>query len=388
MNQALLSRFQAEIRQHAAYSPKPKPKQEQKVQSPSPEALIEDTLLAFNAPAKVISCQVGPRVTHYNLSPQRNVNNKLTKISTIKGLENDLGLQLGSAAQVVVGAGTLALAIPNLEFKPIPISQIIETEAFNEINQGGYLPIALGLDMAGHPVVADLAEMPHLLMAGATGSGKSVCLNVAISSLLYTRGPDTLQFIMIDPKQVELIGYSSLPHLAQPVITDMRKAAKTLKWATEEMDRRYKEMSGKKKRNITAYNQWAEENDELPMTFIVIVIDELADLMIQFKENVESSIIRLAQMARAVGIHMILATQRPTVDVVTGLIKGNMPCRIAFKMKTAVGSRVILDQKGAEHLLGQGDSLYQAPNTHTLTRVQCSFISDDEIDKLVEHWSS
>ena len=261
------------------------------------------------------------------------------------------------------------------------------TPSFKAILNKGGLPLALGKGASGQPVAADLSAMPHLLIAGATGSGKSVCMNACITSLLTAYNPEQLKLLLIDPKRVELVGYNGIRHLVRPVITDMEKAASALTWVVNEMDKRYEILSKARKRNIKSYNKWAKASNQPLLPFMVVIIDELADLMIQFKDEVESAIIRLAQMARAVGIHLIIATQRPTVDVVTGLIKANVPARIAFAVASGTDSRVILDRKGVENLLGQGDALYMPPGTSQPTRLQGCFVSDEEIEQLVEHWS-
>ena len=348
--------------------------------------LIADTFFDFNVPVEVIGSQIGPRVTQYYLHPQ-SMNGKRAKIGAIKALDEDLGLALNTSVVIRTRPGKLILEIPNDEFEPINLRSIMASDPFKKIMAQGGLPLALGCDTSGEPIAADLAKMPHLLIAGATGAGKSVCMNALICSLLTTYSPAQLQLLMIDPKQVELIGYQGIRHLARPVITEMANAPNALEWAVNQMDIRYSQLSEVRKRNIKSYNQWAVANKKEIMPYLVIIIDEVADLMIQYKEEVETTVTRLAQMARAVGIHLILATQRPTVDVVTGLIKANVPARIAFAVASGTDSRVILDQKGAENLLGEGDCLYLPPNASEPIRVQGSFVSDNEIDQLVEHWS-
>ncbi len=348
--------------------------------------LITETFSAFNVPVEVIGHEVGPRLTQYYLRPQ-SANGKRAKISAIKALNDDLALALGKSTTITNRPGKLILEIPRDEFSNVTMGDITQSGSFREIVSAGGLPLALGKDTSGQPVVADLAKMPHLLIAGATGKGKSVCINALISSLLTAYTPQQLNFLMIDPKMVELVPYDGIRHLVKPVIKDMANASNALEWAVRQMEARYTQLSEARKRNIKGYNKWASENGKDLMAYLVIVIDELADLMVQYKDEVETAVTRLAQMARAVGIHLILATQRPTVDVVTGLIKANVPARIAFGVSSGTDSRVILDQKGAEHLLGLGDSLYLAPNASQPIRVQGSFVSDSEIDKLVEHWS-
>ena len=351
----------------------------------SSQQIITETFSAFNVPVEVIGSQVGPRMTQFHLLPMK-INGRLTKISAIKALDSDLSLALSASVSITTRPGKLILEIPNREFEPISLKSVMVSDPFKKILSRGGLPLALGKDASGQPIAADLSAMPHLLIAGATGSGKSVCMNACITSLLTAHNPEQLKLLLIDPKRVELVGYNGIRHLVRPVITDMEKAASALTWAVNEMDKRYELLSLARKRNIKSYNKWAQANQQDTLPFMVIIIDELADLMLQFKEEVESAIIRLAQMARAVGIHLMLATQRPTVDVVTGLIKANVPARIAFAVASGTDSRVILDQKGAENLLGQGDCLYLPPGTSQPIRLQGCFVSDEEIDQLVEHW--
>jgi S-DNA-T family DNA segregation ATPase FtsK/SpoIIIE len=266
----------------------------------------------------------------------------------------------------------------------VTLHSVLTSEEFDKVNSE--LAFALGRDVSGHSVAADLARMPHLLIAGATGAGKSVCVNTIIASLLFNLGPDRLRLLMIDPKMVELIPYNGIPHLIAPVVTDMERAVGALTWAMREMDRRYKLFSEAGKRNIDGYNQWMLGKGEEPLPYIVIVIDELADLMMVAADQVERIVCRIAQMARATGIHLILATQRPSVDVVTGLIKANVPARISFAVASQIDSRVILDTNGAEALLGRGDMLFQAPDSSKLQRLQGCFVSDQELSKIVAHW--
>ncbi len=394
INNELLDRFRRELGKYT--SPDQLPpltifhNADQQLPSVSSDAddlgqIITETFSAFNVPVEVIGSQTGPRMTQFFLLPQK-VNGRLTKISAIKALDSDLSLALSASVSITTRPGKLILEIPNREFEPISLKSVMVTPSFKMILNKGGLPLALGKDASGQPIAADLSAMPHLLIAGATGSGKSVCMNACITSLLTAHNPEQLKLLLIDPKRVELVGYNGIRHLVRPVITDMEKAASALTWAVNEMDKRYELLSAARKRNIKSYNKWAKANQQDPLPFMVVIIDELADLMIQFKEEVESAIIRLAQMARAVGIHLILATQRPTVDVVTGLIKANVPARIAFAVASGTDSRVILDQKGAENLLGQGDCLYLPPGTSQPIRLQGCFVSDEEIEQLVEHW--
>jgi S-DNA-T family DNA segregation ATPase FtsK/SpoIIIE len=248
------------------------------------------------------------------------------------------------------------------------------------------LPIALGQDVAGNPMATDLALMPHLLIAGATGSGKSVCINSIIATLLCSRTPDQVQFIMIDPKMVELTAYNGIPHLRAPVVIELERVVGVLNWATREMDNRYKLFNQARARNIEAYNQTLVAKGESPLPYVVIVIDELADLMMVAPDEVERAICRIAQMARATGIHLVIATQRPSVDVVTGLIKANFPSRISFAVTSQTDSRVIIDSVGADKLLGRGDMLFMAPDSSKLQRIQGCFVSDKELAALVRYW--
>ncbi len=284
------------------------------------------------------------------------------------------------------GAPYVGIEVPNSDTEMVTLHSVLVSEEFKALRSE--LAFALGRDVSGHPVAADLARMPHLLIAGATGSGKSVCVNTIIASLLFRLGPDRLKFLMIDPKMVELIPYNGIPHLIAPVVTDMERAVGALTWAMREMDRRYKLFSEAGKRNVDAYNTWLVSQGQEPLPFIVIVIDELADLMMVAADQIERIICRIAQMARATGMHLILATQRPSVDVVTGLIKANVPARIAFAVASQIDSRVILDSNGAEALLGRGDMLFQAPDTSKLHRLQGCFVSDQELSKIVMHWLS
>lgn len=352
--------------------------------------LIEQTLQQFEVPAKVVAINQGPRLTQFGIEPgiietakrDGSARQRKVKVSAITALADDLSLALATSVRIqarVPGCSYVGLEVPNDESQTVFLADV-PTE-----NRGG-LPVALGLDVAGQPVVADITKMPHLLIAGATGSGKSACANALIASLLMKLTPHELNLLLIDPKMVELAQYEGLPHLVAPVITDMEQAAGALKWAVSEMDRRYKLLSQARKRNIVSYNQWAKANGEQTLPYLVIVIDELADLMIQYQEEVEPLIVRLAQLARATGLHLLLATQRPSVDVVTGLIKANVPTRIAFAVASSTDSRVILDRVGAEALLGRGDMLYLASDATHVRRVQGCFVSDEELEALIEHW--
>jgi len=284
----------------------------------------------------------------------------------------------------VPGRAVVGIEVPNSEISLVALRTVLESESFRRIN--GPLPIALGQDVAGNPIATDLATMPHLLIAGATGSGKSVCVNSIIASLLCTRTPDEVQFIMIDPKMVELTTYNGTPHLRAPVVIELERVVGVLNWATREMDDRYKEFNRARARNIEAYNRQLVAKGKKPLPYVVVVIDELADLMMVAADEVERSICRIAQMARATGIHLVIATQRPSVDVVTGLIKANFPARISFAVTSQVDSRVIIDSPGADKLLGRGDMLFMAPDSSKLVRLQGCYVSDNELGALVRYW--
>ena len=347
-----------------------------------PMQLIEDTLASFNVKARVVSVHTGPTVTRYDVQPERGV-----RVARIVALQNDLALALAARTirmqAPVPGQSVLGIEIPNAKTSLVTLREILESEVCRGMKSA--LKIALGKDVSGTPVVADLAKMPHLLIAGSTGSGKSVCLNSLISSLLFHNSPERLRLLMVDPKMVELTVFNGVPHLLAPVVTDVTKVTNTLKWALKEMHRRYKLFAERGARNLARYNemQW-DPKKKLP--FIVIVIDELADLMMVAPEDIEDSICRLAQLARATGMHLVIATQRPSVDVITGLIKANFPARIAFAVSSMVDSRTILDSPGAEKLLGRGDMLYQPADEGKPTRVQGTYLSDTEIEELVAFW--
>lgn len=310
------------------------------------------------------------------------------KVARIQALTNDLALALEAAPirieAPVPGRSIVGLEVPNSQTTLVSLRSVIESEAYRVLKSPLKLP--LGQDVSGQPAVADMVRMPHLLIAGATGSGKSVCVNSLIASLLFSHTPDTLRFLMVDPKMVELTTYNGIPHLIAPVVTEVDRVVPVLAWATREMDRRYKLFSHTGSRNIDSYNEKMTARHESILPFIIIIIDELADLMMAAPDEVERYICRLAQMARATGIHLILATQRPSVDVVTGLIKANFPARIAFAVTSQIDSRVILDTPGAERLLGRGDMLFMEPTSPNLARLQGCFVSDRELHQLVEHW--
>jgi S-DNA-T family DNA segregation ATPase FtsK/SpoIIIE len=358
--------------------------------------IIEETLASFGVPAKVVEVNQGPTITQFGVEPgyieRRDNNGRVSrakiKVSKIANLVDDLSLALAAAPirieAPVPGRSMVGIEVPNSEVALVALRTVLDSELFAKIK--GPLPIALGQDVAGIPYAADLAAMPHLLIAGATGSGKSVCVNAIIASLLCTRTPDEVQFIMIDPKMVELTTYNGIPHLRAPVVIELERVVGVLNWATREMDNRYKEFNRARARNVEAYNQMLVHKREKPLPYIVVVIDELADLMMVAPDEVERSICRIAQMARATGIHLVIATQRPSVDVVTGLIKANFPARISFAVTSQVDSRVIIDMAGAEKLLGRGDMLFMAPDSSKLARLQGCYVSDKELSALVRYW--
>jgi S-DNA-T family DNA segregation ATPase FtsK/SpoIIIE len=358
--------------------------------------IIEDTLGSFGVPAKVVEVNQGPTVTQFGVEPgyiEKKASNGRTtkakiKVSKIANLANDLALALAASPirieAPVPGRSVVGIEVPNSEIALVALRTVLDSDAFRNIR--GPLPIALGQDVAGMPIATDLAAMPHLLIAGATGSGKSVCVNSIIASLLCTRTPDEVQFIMIDPKMVELTAYNGIPHLRAPVVIDLERVVGVLNWATREMDSRYKMFNQARARNVDAYNQMLVARGEKPLPYMVVIIDELADLMMVSPDEVERSICRIAQMARATGIHLVIATQRPSVDVVTGLIKANFPARISFAVTSQVDSRVIIDTVGADKLLGQGDMLFMAPDSSKLVRLQGCFVSDKELSALVHYW--
>lgn len=366
--------------------------------------LIEKKLSDFGISVKVVAAYPGPVVTRYEIEPAVGV-----KGSQIVNLARDLARSLSLTSirvvETIPGKNYMALELPNPKRQIVRLTEIISSKVYNDSQSS--LTVALGKDIAGNPVVADLAKMPHLLVAGTTGSGKSVGINATILSLLYKSDPNDVRLILIDPKMLELSIYEGIPHLLAPVVTDMRQAAYALNWAVNEMERRYKLMSKLGVRNLAGYNTKiadAEKREEkIPNPFsltpdapepldklptIVIIIDELADLMMVVGKKVEELIARIAQKARAAGIHLILATQRPSVDVITGLIKANIPTRIAFQVSSKIDSRTILDQMGAEALLGMGDMLYMPPGTAWPVRVHGAFVSDDEVHRVVDHLKS
>ncbi len=377
---------------------------------PSPEAieftsrLIESRLGDFGVEVKVLAAYPGPVITRYEIEPATGV-----KGSQVVNLAKDLARALSMVSirvvETVPGKSCMAFELPNPKRQTVRLSEILGSKAYHDM--GSPLTVALGKDIGGQPVVADLAKMPHLLVAGTTGSGKSVGINAMILSLLYKSEPEKVRLIMVDPKMLELSIYEGIPHLLAPVVTDMKHAANALNWCVTEMDKRYKLMAAVGVRNLAGFNKAVLEarKAEKPLTnpfsispenpepldtlpYIVVVVDELADMMMVVGKKVEELIARLAQKARAAGIHLILATQRPSVDVITGLIKANVPTRIAFQVSSKIDSRTILDQMGAENLLGMGDMLYLAPGTGLPVRVHGAFVADEEVHKVVDHLKS
>jgi S-DNA-T family DNA segregation ATPase FtsK/SpoIIIE len=377
------------------------------VERPTPETLeytsrlIERKLLDFNVQVKVVAAYPGPVITRYEVEPAVGV-----KGAQVVNLARDLARALSVTSirvvETIPGTSCMGLEIPNAKREIVRLSEIIGSQAYAEMHSK--LTIAMGKDITGKPVVADLARMPHLLVAGTTGSGKSVAINAMILSLVYKSPASDVRLILVDPKMLELSAYEGIPHLLAPVVTDMRQAAAALHWCVGEMDRRYRLMSAVAVRNLAGYNHKVREGierkqplkhpfsltpdspedlEELP--FVVVVIDELADLMMVAGKKVEELIARLAQKSRASGIHLVLATQRPSVDVITGLIKANVPTRVAFQVSSKVDSRTILDQQGAESLLGQGDMLYLPPGTGHPQRVHGAYVADAEVQRVVEH---
>lgn len=344
-------------------------------------SIIERTLLSFGIKAKVIEVNMGPAVTQYALEIALG-----TKVSKITSLANDLALNTQApTGQIrieapIPGRNLVGIEIPNRSLQVVPLRTMLASDVMRK--HKSKLAVSLGLDVSGKPLIADIGKMPHVLVAGTTGSGKSVLINSFIASLLFRASPEEVKMILIDPKRVELTGYNGIPHLMVPVIVDVEKILSALKWATNEMDRRYKTFAERGVRNIDGYNELAGFQ---ALPYIVILIDELADLMMFAPVEVEDTIARLAQMARATGIHLVVSTQRPSVDVITGLIKANIPCRIAFSVSSMIDSRVIIDGPGAEKLLGRGDMLYIPPDQAKPTRIQGAFVSDKEVKHLVDY---
>jgi S-DNA-T family DNA segregation ATPase FtsK/SpoIIIE len=359
--------------------------------------LIEKTLAEFGIPAKVVGFQIGPTVTQFAVEPgfvekpgtEDEMNRQKVRVAQISALSRDLALAL-SAARLrieapVPGRPYVGIEVPNSRSTVVRLRPILETDAFYKINSP--LAIALGRDVSGKPVVADLASMPHLLIAGTTGSGKSVCIAALTSCLVLNNTPEDLRLVMVDPKMVELVRFNGLPHLYGKVETDLERILGVLRWTVAEMDRRYKLLESSRSRNIDTYNRKARRRkgvETLPR--IVVMVDELADLMMSAPDQTEHTLVRLAQMARATGIHLVVATQRPSTDVVTGLIKANFPARISFAVASSIDSRVILDSAGAESLLGRGDMLFLPPEAGSPLRAQGVMVTDQEIERVISFW--
>ena len=361
--------------------------------------LIEQTLSEFGVPVKVISFQVGPTVTQFAVEPgfiekpgasdEEIARLRKVRVSQISGLARDLALALSAerlrVQAPVPGRPYVGIEVPNARSAIVRLRAILETERFYKV--GSPLALALGRDVSGNPVVADLAAMPHLLIAGTTGSGKSVCIAAFTTCLAMNNTPEDLRLVMIDPKMVELVRFNGLPHLYGKVETDIERILGVLRWVVAEMDRRYMILEQSRSRNIDTFNRKArrrKDGETLPR--IVVMIDELADLMMSAPEATEHNLVRLAQMARAVGIHLVVATQRPSTDVVTGLIKANFPARMSFAVASSVDSRVILDTPGAESLLGRGDMLFLPPEAGSPARVQGVWVTDQEVEKAITFW--
>jgi S-DNA-T family DNA segregation ATPase FtsK/SpoIIIE len=380
---------------------------------------LEKTLADYGVAGKVVEVRPGPTVTMYEVACEAG-----TRVSKVASLADDLALGLSRKVRIIApipGKSLIGFELPNDERQPVCLRELIEDQRFEKLAERAPLPVVLGRDIVGAPYYADLASMPHVIVAGATGAGKSVGLNVMLSSLLYKRTPDELRFLMIDPKVVELAPFDGIPHMLLPVVTDMKQAATALRWAVEEMERRYQLFADAGTKNITTYNAWVKrvhdgevpppapeavealtadgalvsvpaakqgsDGRQLPgkLPYIVIVVDEFADLMMQQGKDVEAAVARLAQKARAAGMHVVLATQRPSVDVITGTIKANFPSRIAFRVAQRVDSKTILDEQGAELLLGRGDMLVKLNGATDTRRAQCPFVSEEEVTKLTDH---
>lgn len=347
--------------------------------------ILEETLESFGVKAKVIQVSRGPAITRYEIQPPSGV-----KVSRIVGLADDIALSMAAPdvriEAPIPGKAAVGIEVPNKEISMVHLRDLLESQEF--VQSGSKLTIALGKDIAGNPEVTDLTRMPHLLIAGATGSGKSVCLNTLIASILFKATPDEVKLLMIDPKMVELATYNGIPHLVNPVVTDPKKAATALRWAVREMERRYELFAQAGVRDITRYNKLFKKKEPgggMPLPLIVVIIDELADLMMVAPADVEDAVCRLAQMARAAGIHLVVATQRPSVDVITGLIKANIPSRVSFAVSSQIDSRTILDMAGAEKLLGKGDMLFYPVGAPKPVRIQGAYLSDREVEDLVNY---
>ncbi|MFA5400668.1 MAG: DNA translocase FtsK [Dehalococcoidia bacterium] len=372
---------------------------------------IEEALASYGVEAKVIEVNRGPTVTQFGVEPgwdrkfkevrekdrdgnvssrQEEVGRTRVKVERINSLSNDLALALAAPSirieAPVPGKSMVGIEVPNTTFGSVGLRGVMESTAFQKMLAKSHLAIALGKGAGGETIVADLTKMPHLLIAGATGSGKSVCLNSIICCLMMNNTPDAVRFVMVDPKRVELVNYNNIPHLVSPVVVDTEKAVMALRWLSAEMDIRYKRFSASKARNIEDFNKNKQPSECMP--YIIVIIDELADLMMAAYDEVEHALCRLAQLARATGIHLIVATQRPSVDVVTGLIKANFPTRMSFALTSQVDSRTIIDSAGAEKLLGRGDMLYMPQDVSKPKRLQGTMVGDGEIERLVTFWAN
>ncbi|MBC7232775.1 MAG: DNA translocase FtsK 4TM domain-containing protein [Chloroflexi bacterium] len=358
--------------------------------------IIEETLASFGVPVRVVEINQGPTVTQFGVEPgvietqepDGQIRRRKVRVNRIMALQDDLALALAAAPirieAPVPGRSVVGIEVPNTTPSLVGLRSVMESRAFRSIDSK--LRIALGQDVAGQPVAADLAQMPHLLIAGATGSGKSVCINSITACLLFNNTPEDLQLLMVDPKMVELTTFNGVPHLVAPVVTDVEEVVRALQWVTRQMDERYRLFSETGVRNIDFYNQLMDSRGQAKLPYMVILIDELADLMVTASDEIERSICRIAQLARATGIHLVIATQRPSVDIITGLIKANFPARISFAVTSQIDSRVILDTAGAEKLLGRGDMLYMPSDSSKLIRLQGCFVSDEELERLVNFW--
>ncbi|OGW84044.1 MAG: hypothetical protein A2987_03775 [Omnitrophica bacterium RIFCSPLOWO2_01_FULL_45_10] len=359
----------------------PPPIEERKIKEnfESSARILEETLRDFDIESKVVEINKGPVITRYELEPAPGV-----KVHRITSLSDNIALAMKAQSVRIVapipGKGTIGVEVPNSSSALVYLKEVLDSKEYKEFDSK--LKLAIGKDIAGAPVVADLSTMPHLLIAGATGSGKTVCVNAIVTSLLFNSSPDEVRFIMIDPKRVELAVFNDLPHLLSPVVTDMKKVSTTLEWVVAEMESRYEMFAKSGVRNIDLYNERIAKDGNAKLPYIIVIIDELADLMMVSQDQVEGAITRLAQLSRAVGIHIIIATQRPSVDVITGVIKANFPARISFKVASKVDSRTVLDINGADKLLGRGDMLFIEPGASRPIRAQCSLISDKEIEKI------
>ncbi|TGE32495.1 DNA translocase FtsK [Desulfosporosinus sp. Sb-LF] len=356
------------------------------VQDTETPKLLEKVLLDFGVKAKVIRVTSGPVITRYELAPAPGV-----KISKIVNLSDDIALGLAARdvriEAPIPGKAAIGIEVPNKHARSVRFREVLETTSFGKY--ASKLKVALGKDIADQPIIADLIKMPHLLVAGATGSGKSVCITTIINSILYNATPDEVKFLLVDPKMVELSHYNGIPHLLAPVVVDPKKAASALKWIVKEMENRYELFAAAGVRDIERYNKFKAveiTGDKPALPFIVVVIDELADLMMVAAGEVEEAICRLAQMARAAGIHLVIATQRPSVDIITGVIKANIPSRISFAVSSQIDSRTILDATGAEKLLGRGDMLYSPLGVNKALRVQGCLVTDEEVQRVITHW--